>query len=68
MTRPIAHMSEAPWNPPPVIGKVEVIVYAMERGQMELHIQWPDDAPPGETERRNAFIRLVQAELEVAVE
>ena len=68
MTKPTAHMSDAPRDKPPAIGKVEVIVYAMERGQMELYIQWPDDAPPGETKRRNEFIRLVQAELEIAVE
>jgi len=68
MTKPVARMTDSRPSHPPAIGEVKVIVYEMKQGQMEVYIQWPDDAPPGNKARRNEFIRLVQAELEIAVE
>jgi hypothetical protein len=50
------------------MGRVEVLVHAVEAGQAELRIWWPDHLTADMTEERNAFIRMAQAEHDAAIE
>jgi hypothetical protein len=66
--KPTAHAaSDVPERP--VIGWVQVLVYAREPGQSEVRISWPDDAldeSAAGAARRQKFLRLVSSELESA--
>ncbi len=68
MTRPTAHIASEDEIPKrPILGWVEVLVYAMERGQCEIRVCWPDDALGEDAEgaaRRRRFAEYVIAELE----
>ena len=68
MTVPKAHMASGDEVPErPVLGWVEVLVYALERGKCEIRYRWPDDAQGEDTEgvaKRQRFAKLVIAELE----
>jgi hypothetical protein len=51
----------------PVLGWVEVLVHAMEPGQCEIRVRWPDDARSEDAAgaaTRERFARFVIAELE----
>lgn len=68
MTQPTPSI-ETGWQEPDVIAKVEVRVYALESGQVQIRVRWPDgvsddDTPEGQVERK-AFVEFVQSELEV---
>jgi hypothetical protein len=68
MARPTAHIGSADEEPErPVVGWVEVLVHALERGQCEIRVRWPADAQGKDAEgaaRRERFARFVIAELE----
>jgi hypothetical protein len=45
MTKPTAHVASEDEVPElPVLGWVQVLVHAPERGQCEIRVCWPDDA------------------------
>ena len=68
MTKPTAHMASEDEVPErPVLGWVQVLVHALERGQCEIRIRWPDDSHGEDAEgvaRRRRFAEFVIAELE----
>jgi phage I-like protein len=66
MAMPTAH-SEHHVEQPPAVGWVQVLVYAVERGQCEIRVRWPDDALEEDAAgaaKRQRFARFVVAELE----
>jgi hypothetical protein len=67
MTKPTAHFASGDDVPElPVLGRVEVLVHALERGQCEIRVRWPDDAQGDDAEgaaRRERFAEFVIAEL-----
>ena len=68
MTMPTAHSASGDEVPErPVLGWVEVLVHAQERGQCEIRVRWPDDALGEDADgvaRRRQFAEFVIAELE----
>jgi hypothetical protein len=68
MTKPTAHVASEDEVPElPVLGWVQVLVHALERGQCESRVCWPDDALGDDAEgagRRQRFAQFVIAELE----
>ena len=68
MTEPTARFASGDEVPQlPVLGSVEVLVHALERGQCEIRVRWPDDSLGDGAEgtgRRRRFAELVIAELE----
>jgi hypothetical protein len=68
MTKPTAHFASEDEVPElPVLGWVQVLVHALERGQCEIRVSWPDDALGDDAEgaaRRQRFAEFVIAELE----
>jgi hypothetical protein len=68
MTEPTVHFASGDEVPErPVLGRVEVLVYALERGQCEIRVRWPDDSLSEGAEgaaRRQRFAEFVIAELE----
>jgi hypothetical protein len=68
MTKPTPHMASEDEVPErPVLGWVQVLVHALERGQCEIRVRWPDDSQGEDAEgaaRRQRFAEFVIAELE----
>jgi hypothetical protein len=68
MTKPTAHLASEEEVPNrPVLGWVQVLVHALDRGQCEIRVRWPDDSEGDDAEgaaRRQRFAEFVIAELE----
>ena len=68
MTKPTAHVASGDEVPDrPVLGWVQVLVHALERGQCEIRVSWPDDSEGEDAEsaaRRQRFAEFVIAELQ----
>ena len=67
MKMPRAHMSEGEVPERSVLGWVEVLVHALEHGQCEIRVRWPDDAQGEDADcraRRERFAKFVIKELE----